>query len=57
MNYHQKLLTAKAGPMNIYYKLKLGTEQLVNLLKKINANLHNKALGHYREMAWLPFQK
>ena len=20
-------------------------------------HLHNKALGHYREMAWLPFQK
>ena len=23
----------------------------------IEVNLHNKALGHYREMAWLPFQK
>ena len=32
-------------------------EQLANLLKNIKVNLHNKALGHYREMAWLPFQK
>ena len=41
----------------IGFLLKLGTEQLANLLKNIKANLHNKALGHYREMAWLPFQK
>ena len=32
-------------------------EQLANLLKNFKVNLHNKALGHYREMAWLPFQK
>ena len=25
--------------------------------KNVKVNLHNKALGHYREMAWLPFQK
>ena len=37
--------------------MKQGTEQLTNLLKYIKVNLHNKALGHYREMAWLPFQK
>ena len=37
--------------------MKLGTEQLANLLKNIKVSLHNKALGHYREMAWLPFQK
>ena len=32
-------------------------EQLANLLKNIKANLHNKAKGQYREMAWLPFHK
>ena len=37
--------------------MKLGTEQLANSLKNIKVNLHNKALGHYREMAWLPFQQ
>ena len=37
--------------------MKLRTEQLENLLKNIKVNLHTKALGHYREMAWLPFQK
>ena len=36
MNNHQKLFKAKAGPspMNIYYKLKLGTEQLANFIEK-----------------------
>ena len=32
-------------------------EQLANLLKNFKVNIHNKALVHYREMAWLPFQK
>ena len=32
-------------------------EQLANLLKNIKVNFYNKTLGHYREMAWLPFQK
>ena len=37
--------------------LKLGTEQLAKILKNSTVNLHNKAKGHYREMAWMPFQK
>ena len=39
MSNHQKLLKAKVGPspMNIYNKLKLGTEQLAKLLKKTKA--------------------
>ena len=39
MNNHQKLLKVKAGPspLNIYNKLKLGTEQLAKLLKKTKA--------------------
>ena len=32
-------------------------EQLANILKNFKVNSHNKALDHYREMAWLPFQK
>ena len=32
-------------------------EQLAKLMKNVKVNLHNKALGHYREMAWLPIQK
>ena len=30
---------------------------IIDLLKNIKVNLHNKAKGHYREMEWLPFQK
>ena len=37
--------------------MELGTEQLANLLKKIKAKLTQQSLGHYREMAWMPFQK
>ena len=48
---------ARPSPINIIKKLKLGTEQLANLLKNIKVNYHNKALGHYRAMAWLQFQK
>ena len=56
---HQNLFKAKAGPKAINVKkiLKYWVEQLANLLKNIKVNLHNKASGHYREMAWLPFQK
>ena len=32
-------------------------EQLANLFKNVKVKLHNKAKCHYREMAWLPFQK
>ena len=32
----------------------LGTRQLAKLLKYISIKTAN---GHYREMAWLPFQK
>ena len=56
---HQNLFKAKAGPkaMNVKKILKYWVEQLAILLKNFKGNLHNKALGHYREMAWLPFQK
>ena len=32
-------------------------EQLANLLKNIKGKLTQQSIGHYREMAWLPFQK
>ena len=42
-------------------KLILGTRQLAQFLKYIRKTVgkltNNKANGHYREMAWLPFQK
>ena len=31
--------------------------QLIPQTSNVKVNFHNKALGHYREMAWLPFQK
>ena len=39
----------------------LGTRQLAQFLRNIKKTVgkltNNKAYGHYREMAWLPFQK